>query len=107
MRRLLVLVAVLSIPGSLLAHSGGLNADGGHHDRKNGGYHCHRKPAAGTSVPQGAGETRSNLNRGPGAESVSYASCAEARAAGSAPLRAGDPGYSRRLDRDGDGVACE
>ncbi|MFF8411833.1 excalibur calcium-binding domain-containing protein [Streptomyces omiyaensis] len=22
-------------------------------------------------------------------------------------MRAGDPGYSRKLDRDGDGVACE
>lgn len=36
-----------------------------------------------------------------------YANCAEARAAGAAPLYAGQPGYSRRLDRDGDGVACE
>ncbi|MGV9349307.1 excalibur calcium-binding domain-containing protein [Streptomyces spiralis] len=26
---------------------------------------------------------------------------------GSHPLHAGDPGYSRKLDRDGDGVACE
>ena len=38
---------------------------------------------------------------------VSFASCAEARAAGAAPLHGGDPGYSRRLDRYGDGVACE
>nr|WP_264357292.1 excalibur calcium-binding domain-containing protein [Pseudarthrobacter sp. MM222] len=29
------------------------------------------------------------------------------RAAGAAPIRAGQPGYSRSLDRDGDGVACE
>jgi hypothetical protein len=36
-----------------------------------------------------------------------FASCAEARAAGMAPLYRGDPGYSERLDRDGDGVACE
>ena len=36
-----------------------------------------------------------------------YGSCAEARAAGAAPLYAGQPGYSRKLDRDGDGVACE
>lgn len=38
---------------------------------------------------------------------VYYRSCAEARAAGAAPLKAGDPGYGRHLDRDGDGVACE
>ena len=36
-----------------------------------------------------------------------FSSCAAARAAGAAPLRSGRPGYSRRLDRDGDGVACE
>ena len=36
-----------------------------------------------------------------------YGSCADARAAGAAPLYAGEPGYRPRLDRDGDGVACE
>ncbi|SFG08836.1 Excalibur calcium-binding domain-containing protein [Novosphingobium sp. CF614] len=36
-----------------------------------------------------------------------FASCREARAAGAAPLRRGEPGYAPRLDRDGDGVACE
>lgn len=36
-----------------------------------------------------------------------FTSCAQARAAGAAPVRSGDPGYSRRLDRDGDGVGCE
>jgi hypothetical protein len=40
-------------------------------------------------------------------EFVSYANCSAARAAGAAPVRVGDPGYSRRLDRDGDGVGCE
>ncbi|KSV66631.1 hypothetical protein N182_35015 [Sinorhizobium sp. GL2] len=39
--------------------------------------------------------------------SARYRNCAEARAAGAAPLYAGDPGYSSRLDRDSDGVACE
>ncbi|WP_231494337.1 excalibur calcium-binding domain-containing protein [Arthrobacter sp. 9MFCol3.1] len=29
------------------------------------------------------------------------------RQAGAAPIYAGQPGYSRKLDRDGDGVACE
>lgn len=36
-----------------------------------------------------------------------YANCSAARAAGAAPVRIGEPGYSRRLDRDGDGVGCE
>ena len=41
------------------------------------------------------------------APSVSYANCAAVRAAGAAPIYAGQPGYSSKLDRDGDGVACE
>jgi hypothetical protein len=36
-----------------------------------------------------------------------YSSCSEARAAGAAPLRRGEPGYRSGLDRDDDGVACE
>ncbi|WP_245581035.1 excalibur calcium-binding domain-containing protein [Paenibacillus ginsengihumi] len=36
-----------------------------------------------------------------------YANCTEARKAGVAPLRKGDPGYSKKLDRDGNGIACE
>lgn len=40
-------------------------------------------------------------------QSAYYANCSQARSAGAAPLYAGDPGYSSKLDRDGDGVACE
>ncbi|MEO5778810.1 MAG: DUF1524 domain-containing protein [Arthrobacter oryzae] len=36
-----------------------------------------------------------------------YANCAAARAAGAAPVRAGQPGYSSSLDGDADGIACE
>lgn len=36
-----------------------------------------------------------------------YANCAAVKAAGKAPLHSGDPGYSRDLDGDGDGTACE
>lgn len=38
---------------------------------------------------------------------VTYANCTAVRDAGAAPIRLGDPGYSTKLDRDGDGVACE
>jgi hypothetical protein len=41
------------------------------------------------------------------APAVSYANCAAVRAAGAAPLHRGEAGYSSKLDRDGDGVACE
>lgn len=40
------------------------------------------------------------------AANVSYANCDAVRSAGKAPLHLGDPGYSTKLDRDGDGVAC-
>jgi Excalibur calcium-binding domain/PASTA domain len=36
-----------------------------------------------------------------------YANCAAARAAGAAPLYAGQPGYRPAMDGDSDGVACE
>jgi hypothetical protein len=39
--------------------------------------------------------------------SVFYANCAAARAAGAAPILAGQAGYRAGLDRDLDGVACE
>ena len=41
------------------------------------------------------------------ASAASYDSCAQAKAAGAAPLHVGEPGYSRKFDRDDDGVACE
>ncbi len=37
-----VLAALLLLASGLaFAHSGGTDKDGCHHDRKNGGYHCH------------------------------------------------------------------
>lgn len=38
---------------------------------------------------------------------AAYANCDAVRAAGADPIHRGDPGFSPRLDRDGDGVACE
>lgn len=46
-------VALITLaPG--FAHPGGLDAEGGHHDRKNGGYHYHR---GGPSTPAPASAT--------------------------------------------------
>lgn len=55
-------------------------------------------PESGTSGGSGSGG---------GSSSTYYANCTAVRAAGAAPIRTGDPGYGRHLDRDGDGVACE
>ncbi len=38
---------------------------------------------------------------------VSYENCTAVRNAGAAPIRTGEPGYGRHLDRDGDGIGCE
>lgn len=103
--RVLLLLAAFgwALWGSLaLAHPGGLNREGCHNERKTGGYHCHL--ASRTVSPSAVmpAEIRSL-----GTPVTGFPSCAAARAAGAAPLRAGRPGYSRKLDRDGDGVACE
>ena len=100
----LALACAVSWPVDAPAHSGGLNAEGCHHDRKNGGYHCHRGGVASKPAKRQSAAPRSNLaNDG----TVYYANCSEARAAGAAPVEAGEPGYGRHLDRDGDGVGCE
>lgn len=59
------------------------------------------KPRALVSVPDPAPAPT------PAPVYTNYANCAAVRAAGAAPLYAGSPGYSRKLDRDGDGIACE
>jgi endonuclease YncB( thermonuclease family) len=99
-RILLAFPLLFIFPSGIVAHPGGLNAEGCHNDRKRGGYHCHRNSSspAPRARPQTvyAAPTRSI-----------YANCTEVRNAGAAPLYRGNPGYSTRLDRDGDGVACE
>jgi hypothetical protein len=87
-------------------HGGGLNADGCHTNRKTGEYHCHRpqaaKPAETPREPAKLYDAPSQSER-----PVTFGSCAAARAAGYSRMKVGQPGYSRRLDRDGDGIACE
>jgi hypothetical protein len=39
--------------------------------------------------------------------SASYSGCNEVRALGKAPIHAGEPGYRKSMDGDGDGIACE
>lgn len=81
------------------AHSGGLDAKGCHHNRKTGDYHCHRKASSTVSRVGSLGSL--------GGGGRAFRNCSQARAAGAAPVRAGDPGYGVHLDRDRDGVGCE
>ncbi|NJK59258.1 MAG: excalibur calcium-binding domain-containing protein [Oscillatoriales cyanobacterium SM2_1_8] len=97
---------LVTIPFAAFAHGGLLNEDGCHTNRKIGDYHCHRGAS-----PKPSQFSRQHLipaqttpkQRAAGA----FSSCAEARAAGSAPVRRGDPGYGSHLDRDNDGIGCE
>ncbi|MFE2430971.1 excalibur calcium-binding domain-containing protein [Streptomyces sp. NPDC059373] len=61
-------------------------------------------PDSGKPVASGAPVTDPSSSAP--AETTHYANCDAVRKAGAAPLHKGDPGYSRSLDRDGDGVAC-
>ncbi len=109
---ILILASQVIWPLAASAHSGGLNAEGCHNDRKNGGYHCHRSPVARPAPRSDAHMLQANRPRpGQGGQDAGghtyYANCSAARAAGAAPVRIGEPGYARHLDRDGDGVGCE
>jgi len=62
---------------------------------------------AATALPVPADAQRAQRRRAPARSDVYYANCSEARAAGAAPIRRGEPGYRSALDRDNDGIACE
>ncbi|MGW8485779.1 excalibur calcium-binding domain-containing protein [Streptomyces sp. NPDC055886] len=63
-----------------------------------------KKPAA--RDDNGSGGSGSS-GGGSGGAAAYYENCDAVRAAGAPPIRSGQPGYGRHLDRDGDGVGCE
>lgn len=99
-----MLVLCLSFPLAQMAHAhgGGLDANGCHTEKKTGVYHCH-----GAKAPPPPRTASTFVGSSQARSSTEYANCSEARAAGAAPVRSGDPGYSRKLDQDGDGIGCE
>ena len=107
MQKSMFIIAALNAlvgSGSAWAHGGGLDANGCHTNRKTGDYHCHRSSTPSSIPPKSYAPTH-GANVRPGGRA--FANCAEARAAGAAPVRRGDPGYGPRLDRDNDGIGCE
>lgn len=62
-------------------------------------------PGAGTDTPAEPSEPEPETEDQPA--STFFENCDAARAAGAAPVHAGDPGYGSHLDRDGDGTGCE
>lgn len=65
-----------------------------------------RTSAPTTTAPQ-TSAPKTSAPRTSAPAPVYYANCAAVRAAGAAPIRVGQPGYAKHLDRDEDGVGCE
>jgi hypothetical protein len=61
--------------------------------------------AFGANTLEAAQERKAILDALPAG--YTYSGCDEVRAAGVAPLYSYEPGYSERLDGDGDGIGCE
>ncbi|MEU0102991.1 excalibur calcium-binding domain-containing protein [Streptomyces sp. NPDC006267] len=82
-----------------------------HLDRDGDGVGCEpwgeSTSSSGGSGSSGSGGGDSGGSTSGGGGSTTYANCTAVRNAGAAPIRTGDPGYGRHLDRDGDGVGCE
>ncbi|WP_369941703.1 excalibur calcium-binding domain-containing protein [Xanthomonas medicagonis] len=109
MRTAIVICATLITllaPALALAHPGGLNAEGCHNNRKTDEYHCHQGGASGSRTSSAPRQSFSVPAEDKG-NTRPFANCSEARAAGAAPVRRGDPGYAPKLDRDNDGIGCE
>lgn len=94
-----LLLGLIVLAPQASAHSGGLNAQGCHTNRRTGDHHCHRS-AGPARVP-------SSRPQGLVGSGAAFANCAAARSAGAAPVRRGQSGYGPHLDRDNDGVGCE
>lgn len=93
----ILIIAAVVFPDFVFAHGGGLNSEGCHNNRKTGDYHCHRNASRSKSTDSSSVPPRSGAFR----------NCTEARAAGAAPVKRGEPGYGPHLDRDNDGIGCE
>lgn len=64
-------------------------------------------PAPAAPAPAPVAPAPAPVAPAPAPAAVYYANCTAARAAGAAPLYAGQAGYRPALDRDSDGIACE
>ncbi|WP_433709018.1 thermonuclease family protein [Paenibacillus illinoisensis] len=64
-----------------------------------------KEPVVVTQAP--SVEEHAEVKEEPVVTNVYYKNCDAVRAAGADPIYAGEPGYSRKLDRDGDGIGCE
>lgn len=63
--------------------------------------------ADGRTTPGRTSGTGKGSSHGTKGSGTYYENCDAVRAAGKAPIRRGEPGYGKHLDRDEDGVGCE
>jgi hypothetical protein len=107
--RVAFFLILFACAGVAKAHGGGLDQNGCHTNRKTGEYHCHRAQTTPSAVskPQRKLPGTNFAPTVPPRVDHEFRNCSEARAAGAAPVRRGDPGYAPHLDRDNDGVGCE
>jgi hypothetical protein len=61
-----------------------------------------RKTTTAAKPPSGAAGDAATTS-----STVYYQNCNKARRAGALPLHSGEPGYSTKLDKDGNGIACD
>lgn len=96
-------------PGNQGGSTGGgaPTGTGGSSGGTSGGTGSTGGTTGGTSGGGSSGSATGGDGGGTGGGSVYFRNCADAKAAGKAPLHRGDPGYRTGLDRDNDGVACE
>ncbi|MEK4439054.1 thermonuclease family protein [Paenibacillus sp. FSL K6-2862] len=65
------------------------------------------EPVVVTKTPRVEEKVEVKVKEEPVVANVYYKNCDAVRAAGADPIYKGEPGYSRKLDRDGDGIGCE
>ena len=64
-------------------------------------------PPPATQPAPGAGKDTAGPRTAKADTPVAYKNCDQAYRAGVTPLHPGDPGYDARLDKDGNGIACD
>lgn len=101
--RLIFCCILYMVWSTALAHGGGLNAQGCHHNRKTGDYHCHRSSGLKKPSPTTSAKAKSkNKNKSCGSKRY----CGQMRSCAEARFYFSQCGV-RRLDGDNDGVPCE
>jgi hypothetical protein len=63
--------------------------------------------AAATSTPAPSKKPKATKKTAAPEPTMRYTSCNDVWAGGQGPFKEGEPGYTKQLDPDGDGIACE